>query len=360
MNPIPVLLDSARAWRTYIGGSLLDALHGDSSPEDTNFPEEWILSVVQARNSGRETITEGLSKLRGTDLTLKDYILHSPESLLGEKHFAKYGANPGVLIKIIDAGERLTVQVHPTKDAAKKLFHSEYGKTECWHILGGREIDGQKPCIYYGFRPGITREYWKRCFDTQDIPAMLGCLHQFPVKTGETFLIRGGIPHAIGAGCFLVEIQEPTDYSIRTERTTPSGLKVSDFMCHQGLGFERMFDCFTYKGLDAETTRKLGCLAPRQLFADEAASVQELVGYADTNCFRMNKAEIRSRLTFQGEEQFYGIYTLSGEGKLHTAHSEYAMKPGMQFFIPARCEEFMIENIVSAPLTLIEAFGPEV
>ena len=70
----------------------------------------------------------------------------------------------------------------------------------------------------------------------------------YTVKKGDTFLIEGGIPHAIGSGCFLVEIQEPTDYTVRNERVTPAGLQISDFMCHQGLGFDKMFDCCEYEG----------------------------------------------------------------------------------------------------------------
>lgn len=360
MERYPIRLDSARAWRTYIGGSLLDALHGNPAGEDTNFPEEWIMSVVQARNSGRENIAEGLSRIQETEKTLRDYICENPEELLGKKHFEKYGANLGVLIKIIDAGERLTVQVHPTKDVARRLFDSEYGKTECWHILGGRTVNGETPCIYYGFKKGITKEYWKKCFDEQDIPAMLNCLHRFPVKEGETFLIRGGIPHAIGAGCFLVEIQEPTDYSIRTERTTPAGLQVSDFMCHQGLGFERMFDCFLYEGLNEEDTRKLGCIEPKLLYTDENAAETELVGYEDTPCFRMNRIEINGDLTFNGNDTFYGIYTLSGKGVLKTGSSRYELNPGMQFFVPANCERFSIERVGDTVVSLIQAFGPQI
>ena len=78
---------------------------------------------------------------------------------------------------------------------------------------------------------------------------MLEWMHCIEVHKGDTVLIQGGVPHAIGAGCFLAEIQEPTDYTVRTERITPSGLKVADTMCHQGLGFQKMFDCFHYEGV---------------------------------------------------------------------------------------------------------------
>ena len=181
--------------------------------------------------------------VEGTEVSLAQFIDENPEEILGKKHYAKYGNKLGVLVKLIDSAERLTIQVHPTREKARELFDSQFGKTECWHILGGREVNGEKPCIYFGFKEGITREHWKDVFDRQDIPAMLDCLHRFEVKPGDTFLIEGGIPHAIGAGCFLVEIQEPTDYTVRTERVTPAGLRVADFMCHQG--------CYGYEGKDA-------------------------------------------------------------------------------------------------------------
>jgi len=229
----PIKLATSRAWRTYLGGSMISKLHGVPG-EDDHFPEEWLMSVVAARNSGREHIVEGISRVEATGQTLAELIDASPSELLGVHHTDKYGKSLGVLVKLLDAAERLTLQVHPTRECAKKLFDSEFGKAECWHIIGEREIKGEKPCIYIGFKEGITREHWKHCFDEQDIPAMLDCLHRIEVKTGDTFIIRGGVPHGIGAGCFLVEIQEPTDYTVRTERITPSGLAVADFYVSPG------------------------------------------------------------------------------------------------------------------------------
>lgn len=187
----------------------------------------------------------------------------------------------------------------------------------------------------------------------------LDCLHKFPVKEGETFLIRGGIPHAIGAGCFLVEIQEPTDYSIRTERTTPAGLKVSDFMCHQGLGFDKMFDCFTYEGLDETSTRKTGCIEAKCIYSDTSTEVTELIGYESTPCFRMNKIEIKGDCQFNESDTFYGLYMLGGKGELISEKEKHTLEPGMQFFIPANCKKFSIVNTDTTPITCIQAFGPE-
>ena len=90
------------------------------------------------------------------------------------------------------------------------------------------------------------REYWKHLFDVQDIEGMLECMHHFPVKRGDLIYVAGGVPHAIGAGCFLAEIQEPTELMVIPERVTPSGVRLAEEKLHGGLGFEKMFDCFEY------------------------------------------------------------------------------------------------------------------
>jgi len=267
----PFLLDNPRAWRTYLGGRMLDALHGDSNGEDGHFPEEWILSTVAARNAGREQFPEeGMSHLRGTDVTLRSVLESDTEGYLG-----KGAAQPtlGVLTKLIDSAERLTLQVHPDKPTALRLFQSQYGKTECWHILSGHPVNGEEPCIYYGFQPDMTRARWEALFHAQDIPGMLAGMQKYPVHPGDTILIEGGMPHAIGAGCFLVEIQEPTDYTIRVERTTPSGFAVADSMCHQGLGFEKMFECFHYEPHSREEIHDRWFIKPETVLKTAGGSI---------------------------------------------------------------------------------------
>ncbi len=339
----PIKLSMAKAWRTYLGGRRIREMHGASDTTDDNFPEEWIMSTVRARNSGREDIVEGVSMLADGSSSLSELIESDPVSALGERHFKKYGASLGVLVKIIDSAERLTVQVHPTRTKARELFNSAFGKTECWHILGGRRINGEKPCIYFGFKEGITREYWKECFYRQDIKAMLDCLHRFEVEPGDTYLIEGGIPHAIGAGCFLVEIQEPTDYTVRTERITPQGFAISDFMCHQGLGFERMFDCFEYTGYSADKVKDRWCIKRRG---------DVIIGKENTDMFGLLMKDIAADVYVECDDSFSGIYVLEGEGKLNGQ----PIKKGDQFFVPAACDGFS----VSGNIKLIQYFGPTV
>lgn len=356
----PIRLRPVRAWRTYTGGRMLDALHGIQGTRDGHYPEEWILSVVTARNACRGASgDEGLSLVEGTGITLRQLIESQGAELLGSRHVQRYGVTPGVLVKLIDAAERLTVQVHPDKQAARTLFDSKYGKTECWHILGSRDREGEPPCIYLGFRPSITREKWKQCFDRQDIAGMLACLHRFPVRAGETYLIEGGVPHAIGEGCFLMEIQEPTDYSIRTERTTPGGLPVVDSLCHQGLGFDRMFDCFHYSGFSARDTLQRWQIPPRIIKSNEAYTETELIGYGNTSCFRMNRIEVRGRITLESGDIYSGLYVLSGCGMLRCIGGVRPLKPGDQFLIPANHDSFALEKTGVQPLIVVRLCGPD-
>lgn len=328
----PIKLTAERAWRTYLGGSLLDSFHSREMGEDTHFPEEWIMSTTAARNAGREHIQdEGMSRDVITGETLKCLIEQNPAQMLGKKHFEKYGANTGVLIKLIDSAERLSIQVHPNKEMARTLFASEYGKTECWCILGGRTINGEEPCIYLGFKEGITREKWKKVFEEQDIPAMLDCLHRVPVKDGDVFLIPGGLPHAIGSGCFLMEIQEPTDFTIRTERTTPSGFCIADSMCHQGIGFEKMFDCFCYEGRNEEDN-----LRAYRMVQQKNGNAEVLIGYHTTSCFQITVYDVKSSMAFAGQDVFCGMYVLSGTGKICCDDGTVmAVEKGDQIFVPA-------------------------
>ena len=70
----PVRLDNARAWRTYLGGKMLDEFHGCGHGDDGHFPEEWVTSLVAARNAGREDVVEGISRIYGEDTTLQELL----------------------------------------------------------------------------------------------------------------------------------------------------------------------------------------------------------------------------------------------------------------------------------------------
>ena len=352
-SAFPIRLDNPRVWRAYLGGRLLDRMHGLQEEKDDHFPEEWIMSVTPAHNANRQIPGEGLSTAAESGLTLRSLLESDPRRWLG-----KSKADPGVLVKLIDSSERLGVQVHPDKAAARRLFRSEYGKTECWHILGGRRINGEDPCVYLGFRPGITREMWRELFERQDIQGMLNAMHRFPVQPGDTILVEGGTPHAIGAGCFLIEIQEPTDFTIRTERVTPSGFRVADSMCHQGIGFEKMFDVFHYAGLGSEETRKKCFVPAATVLATEAGKITTIIGYDRTPCFALEEIRVYSAMKVPAVPAFYGLYVLEGSGVMRAGSRQAPLEKTAQFFVPAGAPALEMLADADRPLRIMRFLGP--
>ena len=220
-----------RVRRMYLGGGRIDEFCGVSTDvlDGVPRPEDWLASTTQAFNGAVEISGEGLGRLEDGQL-VKDVA----------------GALP-ILVKLLDSDERLVIQAHPTVPCAKQLFNSRVGKTECWYFLPGTAPDA---CVYLGFKPGVTRQMWRGAFEAQK--GLLDMLHCIPVSSGDFVFVDGGVPHAIGAGCFMVELQEPSDLMVVAERFTPSGRRIPDAKMHGGVGWERMFDVYEYEDLDYE------------------------------------------------------------------------------------------------------------
>jgi len=359
----PIKLLENRVWRTYSGGKLIDEWKGVSNPTDSEYPEEWVASTVRAKNAGREHIAdEGLSKLileDGSEITLQEVINFEPKLFLGKKHAKKYGANPAVLVKILDSAERLSIQVHPDKEFAKKEFNSNFGKTEAWYIVGGRQINGVEPYVLLGFKEGVTRESWRDLFLKQDREGMIESLHKITVKQGDVFLINGGVPHAIGSGCFLIEIQEPTDYTLRVERITPAGYRVPDSACHQGLGFDKLFDCFNYETANYEENISKWKVEPEVIRVEQGGRETVLIGTKNTSCFRMHSIDVVNKITGLNTETFCIAVVLEGEGSIFTDNCQIKVKQGDEFFIPAAIENITWYNEGQGEMKVILCYPPD-
>lgn len=351
-----------RVWRTWPGGRELDRLHGVPEPRDGSFPEEWMLSTTRANNIGREDIEEGICYLVDAPekTSLKHLLETRPREMLGGAHVDRWGATPGFLVKIIDAQSRLQLQAHPDKPTAKRLFDSDYGKTECWHILALRDDGDAEPCLYLGFRPGVRESDWRDCFERQDSEGMLAMLNRVVPRPGETYIVHGGAPHAIGGGCFLVEIQEPTDLTIRLEKKMPYGPPIPDAACHQGLGFDRMFECFVYEGKSDEEVLRDWRLAPRPIDEGDGWRVESLVDYGTTECFRMDRLSVGGAMRLEADGLFSGLYVKAGRGALEMPGLSIPLEPNDQLFVPASCRSFDIVADGGVELELLRFFGPKI
>lgn len=177
---------------------------------------------------------------------------------------------------------------------------------------------------------------------------MLNCLHRFPVQKGDLWFVAGGVPHAIGSGCFMIELQEPSDLMVIPERVTPSGVALKDEKLHGGLGFEKMHDCYVYNGLSAEETRAKYC---RRATARDN-EMCSLVDASQTEKFAMKQLNV-SGDAYVDLADVYGICVMiAGEGTIEENGRVTNVAKGDRFFIPANTGNLAFHGNLSAVFCL--------
>ena len=225
----PIRLAANRPPRFYRGGQAIDELRG-MAPEAAGafLPEDWVGSTTTAFGSAGD----GLTRLED-GRTLRAAIGEDPEGFLGRRHADAYGADPALLVKLLHAGERLPVHLHPDRDFARRHLDCPWGKTEAWVVIGA---DGPEPVVHLGFREPMDPGRLAELVSGQRVDALLASLNAVPVASGDTVLVPAGTPHAIGQGVLLVELQEPTDFSVLLEW---DGFAIDGpRQGHLGLGFD--------------------------------------------------------------------------------------------------------------------------
>jgi mannose-6-phosphate isomerase len=203
VRPIP--LDPNQPTTFYRGSGRLAEFRGQ--PLEPR-PEDWIASTTARFGQA----PAGLSSLPDGRL-LVDAITADPLAWLGAPHVDRHGPNPALLVKLLDAGERLPVHVHPDRRFAAAHLASAYGKTEAWIVLDA----APDAVVHLGFRRDVAADELAQWVSTQDTAALLDTTNRIPVRAGDAILCPAGLPHAIGAGVLLVELQEPTDFSVLLE-----------------------------------------------------------------------------------------------------------------------------------------------
>ncbi len=347
-----------RVWRTYSGGKYLDVLEGKSSPSDSHFPEDWIASTIGATNIGREDIAdEGYSKveIQGQSFMLKDLFQQFPQELLGEKHFAKFGSHTQVLTKLLDSAVRLHLQAHPTISFSKKYLNSNSGKTEAYIIVSIRK-EIANPYVFIGFQHPLSRENFGDAVQKQDIPLLLSCFDKIPIAPGDVFIVPGGLPHAIGEGIFMIEIMEPTDFTVRLEFER-GGYVLPEQSRFMGRDIDFALEMINFKKISSEEIkRQLFC--PPEIIAVQDKSVEStVIDLKKTPCFSVNKLEVHKHYTKKKAASFYiGVITM-GSGIIKSASQQCKIRMGDKFFIPYKADE--IEFITDEGLELFLVFPPQ-
>ena len=181
------------------GGSQICPFKG-ITPTEEGVGESWELSHVDDNFS---VVAEGELANKSLDELIKEY----GKELVGGKVMERFGSRFPLLIKFIDARDNLSIQVHPDDELAK-VRHNSFGKTEMWYVIKA----DKGASLYSGFSQQIDKEEYVKRVENNTI---MDVLKKYDVSEGDVFFLPAGRVHAIGAGCFIAEIQQTSNITYR-------------------------------------------------------------------------------------------------------------------------------------------------
>jgi mannose-6-phosphate isomerase len=299
----PVELGPNQIRRFYRGGARIAAFRGQPPAED-DAPEDWIASTTTV--FGEEGV--GLSRL-DNGVRLVDAFAADPEAFFEPAHTAAYGADPTMLLKLLDAGERLPLHFHPDRRFAAAHLGAPHGKTEAWVIFEAE----QDASLHVGFSRDLDERDLAERVLAQDVEALVQGMNRLPVHAGDAVFVPAGLPHVIGAGIFLLELQEPSDLSLLLE----------------------------WEGLMPEADALLGL--PRDLVLSavtrSAVDVERLTTSRGTSLFPVEADRFfRAELVTSGvtlEPAFCVLIVYEGEGELRPENDEpVTVRRGSVMLVP--------------------------
>lgn len=312
------------AFKDYLwGGTRLRDDFGKDCDFD-KIAESWELSC---HKDGNSVVADG----EFAGLTLAQYIEKEGKSVLGT-NCEKFENFP-ILIKLIDAKDNLSVQVHPNNEYAQRV-EGEYGKTEMWYVVDCDE----GASLLYGFKHNITKEEFRERIENN---TLLEVTNSVPVKKGDVFFIEAGTLHAIGKGILIAEIQQNSNTTYRI---------------------------YDYGRVDADGK-------PRQLHIDKAVDVTNLCpakpypqsepvdmgGWtkkrlAKCEYFTVDVINVDTSAALEADKSsFVNILVLDGGCVLSSEGNDAVeLKKGDSVFIPAGLGKFELTGKCSAVMTHID------
>jgi mannose-6-phosphate isomerase len=321
----PVHLQPNLVEHFYTGGARIAALRGIDTTSERQ-PEEWIAATVSRAG------VPGVGLARTTDGdVLRDLVATDPRSWIGTD-LAE--GDTGVLVKLLDAGQRLPVHVHPDRTFAALYLDCAYGKTEAWYVL---DVD-DRAAVYIGWTEDVDADELARRRDDQDGAWMLDHLHRVEVRPGDGVLVPAGLPHSIGAGVFVAEVQEPTDFSILLEwSVTTSGRDDS----HLGLGFDLAMRAVTHRATSAD---ELDRLVRRSSATDEKVGLRSVLPPEADPFFRLDLATADGDVPAGVPAGFAAVLVLDGDGELNAGDVATPVKRGDVLAVPAAAGDWTVRG----------------
>ena len=336
----PIFFERNRVYRIYKGGKPYKDIFRDGydDGEDNFFPEEWVASKVKAINPKYFGERDGVSVIKGAKIFFDDLLRDHENELTGDR---KYDC----LVKFLDSAVRLPFQVHPTKEFSRKYFSSDYGKTEAWLVVAKRE----NAKLYFGFKDKITKEELAVLEERSEVEKdiMESLLQGVDVNVGDVWLIKAGLIHAIGAGCTIIEVQEPTDFTIQPERWC-GDYHISYEEEYIGLEKDNALDCINYD-IFGDNAREYAKVSPKVVVDRNNYKKEEIISYSDTPCFGLNRHTAINGGSFVMDFAPCVYICLEGNAKIIGENYERDLKSGDYFFLPYSAQnKFKIVSTSSA------------
>ncbi|RNF39512.1 mannose-6-phosphate isomerase, class I [Planococcus salinus] len=304
----PVFLQPAFQERIW-GGTKLRQLFDYDIPNPST-GEAWVIS---AHENGPSIVKNGL--LRGKSLSeiWKEY-----PSLFG---YSTAESDFPLLIKILDANDNLSVQVHPDDYYAQQLSGQTCGKTECWYILDCDE-DAE---IIIGHK-AESREEFEAMVNSGDWGNLL---HSVKVKKGDFVYVPSGTLHAIGKGIVILETQQSSDLTYRVydyDRTDAEGKK-------RELHLKEAITVTSYPHREVQQERV-------------KEDTENLIStrLIEEEYFTVYHWQVRGKTVAPLTTGFLLVSVISGEGLIGTAECESRIKKGDNFIVPVTIGDYFIEG----------------
>ena len=281
--------------------------------------ESWEISGVK----GEETIVAN-GPHQGK--RLNQLVSEMKVQLVGEENYQRFGDEFPLLIKFIDARRDLSIQVHPSDEVAHRQG-KERGKTEMWYCLGDKETS-MSPRLYNGLKKQITPEEYKQMVDNGTITEALA---QYEVHEGDVFFIPAGRIHAIGAGCFVTEIQQTSDVTYRIydyKRKDKNGnyRELHTQLAAESIDFNVLPDYrTTYEAVKNEGVQVVSC------------------PYFTTAVYDLTEP---MTLDYSELDSFVILIAVKGAGRLICEGEELPFQMGDTVLLPATTQEVRVEGTV--------------
>jgi mannose-6-phosphate isomerase len=256
---------------------------------------------------------------------LVDALDGDPVGFLGPEHLASFGPDPMLLVKLLESAVRLLIHCHPDREFAHRHLNCSHGKTEAWFVMSA----GPDAQVFLGFSEDVTNERLESLVYQQQVEKMLALLNPIRVVEGDSILVPAGVPHAIGSGILVLELQEPTDFSVVLET---NGLPSPEL----GMGWQTALGCVDCSRWSSSRLEHLKCRV--------AGADGRIFPPAADPFFRANLFRVRPARDTGLEQGFAVLVVINGKGELQGEFegSPLALSKGATVLIPhaTRTAEF--------------------